>query len=72
MDYYHTLEITHREKYAATNYVFICNEEREDESHLTSGDWKVFGDLLDKFGNLSNYGMFIHFFSQSLFNEGQD
>ena len=39
---------------------------REEESHLTSGDCKVFGDLLDRFGDLSNDNLFIKFFDEVL------
>ena len=56
----------HSKKYAATNYLCRCNKAREDESHLTSGDCKVFGDLLDKFGDLSNYENLIKFFGEVL------
>ena len=56
----------HSKKYAATNYLCRCNKAREDESHLTSGDCKVFGDLLDKFGDLSNYENLIKFSGEVL------
>ena len=57
---------SHSKKYATTNYLCRCNENREDESHLTSGDCKVFGDLLDKFGDLSNYENLIKFLGEVL------
>ena len=57
---------SHNKKYATTNYLCRCNENREDESHLTSGDCKVFGDLLDKFGDLSNDENLIKFFGEVL------
>ena len=33
---------------------------------MTSGDCKVFGDLLDKFGDLSNYENLIKFLGEVL------
>ena len=56
----------HSKKYAATNYLCRCNKARGDESHLTSGDCKVFGDLLDMFGDLSNDENLIKFFGKVL------
>ena len=57
---------SHSKKYAETNYLCRCNEAREEESHLTSGDCKVFGDLLEKFGDLLNDENFIKFFGEVL------
>ena len=57
---------SHSKIYAATNYLCRCNEAREDEFHLTSGDCKVFDELLDKFGDLSNDENLIKFFGEVL------
>ena len=44
---------SHSKKYAATNWLCRCLEAREEEYHLTLGKCKLFGDLHNKFWDLS-------------------
>ena len=62
---------SNNKKYASSNWLCRCSEAREEESHLTSGNCKVFGDLQDKFGDLSQDENLIKFFSEVLSRRDQ-
>ena len=62
---------SHSQKYASTNWLCRCKESREEESHIISGQCKVFGDLNDKFGDLSNDENLVKFFSSVLARRDQ-
>ena len=62
---------SHNKKYASSNWLCRCLEAREEECHLTSGNCKVFGDLQDKFGDLSQDENLIKFFSEVLSRRDQ-
>ena len=44
---------SHNKIYAKSNWLCLCLESREEESHLKSGDCKVYGDLTQQFSDLT-------------------
>ena len=53
-------------RFAKTNWLCRCLESRENEHHLTSGKCKIFGDLNDRFGDLTNDENLVLFFQEVL------
>ena len=53
-------------RFASSDWLCRCRESREEESHLTSGNCKVFGDLKEKFGNLHDDENLVQFFQEVL------
>ena len=53
-------------KFASSNWLCRCQNEREQEDHLRSGQCQVYGDLKDKFPNLEDDGQLAKFFSAIL------
>ena len=50
------------EKYAKSDWLCRCLEEKEEESHITSGSCKVYGDLTSQFGDLKEDSNLVEFF----------
>ena len=44
---------SHDKRYAGSNWLCLCQESREEESHLMSGNCKVYGDLTLKYSDLT-------------------
>ena len=44
---------SHDKRYAGSNWLCLCQESREEESHLISGNCKVYGDLTLKYSDLT-------------------
>ena len=45
---------SHDSRYARSNWLCLCLESREDESHIKSGTCKVYGDLTLKYSDLTS------------------
>ena len=53
-------------RFYKTNWMCKCNVEREDESHLLSGNCQVYGDIRDRYGNMEDDKVLVSFFSEVL------
>ena len=53
-------------RFARTNWLCRCKEEREEETHLMSGQCTVFGDLALKYNDLTDDENLVQFFSEVL------
>ena len=53
-------------RFARTNWLCRCEEEREEETHLMSGQCTVFGDLALKYNTLTDDENLVLFFSEVL------
>ena len=51
---------------AQSNWLCRCGEAQEDESHLRSGKCKVFGDIVERFSDLSQDESLVQFFAAVL------
>ena len=49
-------------RYANSNWLCRCKSVREEESHITSGNCEVYGDLNNQFGDLSEDQNLVDFF----------
>ena len=45
---------SHDNRFARSGWLCLCLESREEESHLKSGDCKVYGDLTYKYSDLTS------------------
>ena len=53
-------------RFSSSEWLCRCKESREEESHLTSGNCKVFGDLKGRFGDLHDDENLVQFFQEVL------
>ena len=53
-------------RFVSSEWLCRCEEAREEESHLTSGKCKVFGDLKERFGDLNDDENLVLFFQEVL------
>ena len=53
---------THHRKFAKTDWLCLCQQSSESESHLMSGRCSVYGDLKDNFGDLEEDDNLVNFF----------
>lgn len=53
-------------RFAKTNWLCRCEEAREDELHLASGQCKVFGDLTEIYSDLTSDEGLVQFFTAVL------
>lgn len=53
-------------RFSSSEWLCRCLEAREDESHLTSGKCKVFGDIKERFGDLHDDENLVQFFQEVL------
>lgn len=53
-------------RFAKTSWLCRCLESRENEPHLISGKCKVFGDLNERYGDLTNDENLVMFFQEVL------
>ena len=56
----------HDKRFAQSNWLCRCGEAREDESHLRSGKCKVYGDIVERFSDLSQDESLVQFFAAVL------
>ena len=57
---------SHDRKFAGSSWLCLCSESREEESHLLSGQCKVYGDLTLKYSDLTDVNNLVQFFSDVL------
>jgi hypothetical protein len=57
---------SHDRRFAGTQWLCRCREEKEDESHLLSGRCPVYGPIREKYGSLENDEKLVDFFSEVL------
>ena len=53
-------------RFARTDWLCWCGEEREEELHLLSGKCDVYGEIRGRYGNLDNDNELVKFFSEVL------
>ena len=53
---------SHARKFAKTDWLCLCQEASEKESHLLSGKCRVYGDLTEQFGDLKEDDNLVSFF----------
>ena len=53
---------SHDRRFEKSDWLCFCKEAREDESHLTSGQCKVYGDLCENFTDLTDDESLVQFF----------
>ena len=53
-------------RFSSSEWLCRCLEAREEESHLTSGKCKVFGDIKERFGDLHDDENLVQFFQEVL------
>ena len=58
-------------RFAKTLWLCLCGEERKEEQHLLSGHCKVYGDLIERFNDLSDQNQLAQFFSDVLARRDQ-
>ena len=61
---------SHDRRFKKSDWLCLCKESREDEDHLTSGQCKVYGDLSEKYGDLTDDENLVQFFSEVLARRG--
>ena len=61
----------HDARFAKSNWLCHCEESREDESHLRSGLCKVYGDIAERFSDLTEDESLVQFFAAVLTRRDQ-
>ena len=62
---------SHDRRFKKSDWLCFCKEAREDEAHLTYGQCKVYGDLCEKYGDLTDDNSLVEFFSEVLLRRDQ-
>ena len=62
---------SHDKRFAKTRWLCICEEEREEEQHLLSRHCQVYGDLNNRFSDLSDQNQLAQFFNDVLARRDQ-
>jgi hypothetical protein len=57
---------SHDRRFAKSDFLCKCEESREEESHLLSGQCKVYGDLTHKYSDLTDMDALVEFFKEVL------
>lgn len=57
---------SHDKRFANSNWLCKCKEAKEEECHLTSGQCKVYGDLTEKFSDLTEINSLVQLFQEIL------
>ena len=57
---------SHDRRFEKTSWLCLCQQSREEESHLISGQCQVYGDIKDKYNDLTNDDQLVQFFSDVL------
>ena len=53
-------------RFKRTEWLCRCGQEREEESHLLSGNCRVYGEIREKYGNLEDDDELVKFFNEVL------
>ena len=53
-------------RFSHTEWLCLCKEEKEQESHLLAGSCKVYGDIRRRFGDLDDEEDLVEFFKEVL------
>ena len=53
-------------RFARNHWLCWCGEEKEEESHLISGDCEIYGDIRRKYGDLDDDNKLVKFFNEVL------
>ena len=53
---------SHNKKYAKTEWLCQCKQEKEEEGHILSGKCNVYSDLISQFGDLAEDKNLVKFF----------
>ena len=62
---------SHDRRFANSNWLCKCQEAREEECHLISGQCKVYGDLTDKYTDLTDDNNLVQLFQEVLARRDQ-
>ena len=57
---------SHNKKYAKTEWLCQCKQEKEEEGHILSGKCNVYSDLISQFGDLAEDKNLVQFFQAVL------
>ena len=57
---------SHDNRFAKTSWLCLCQQSREEESHLLLGQCHVYGDLNEKYSYLTEDDQLVQFFSDVL------
>ena len=64
-------QFRHDRRFAGSQWLCKCQEAREEESHLLSGQCKVYGDLALQYSDFTNDDNLAQFFSEVLARRDQ-
>ena len=53
-------------RFARTDWLCRCGKEREEESHLLSGNCNVYGEIRGRYDNLDDDNQLVKFFNDIL------
>ena len=57
---------SHDKQYASTEWMCRCKREKEEESHLLSGNCEIYGEIRRNYGDLSDDDALVNFFNEVL------
>ena len=57
---------SHDKRFARSNWMCLCEKSREEEGHILSGECQVYGDLVDKYSDLTNDDNLVALFREVL------
>ena len=57
---------SHDKHLAKTSWLCLCQKSREEEVHLLSGQCQVYGDLIEKYSDLTEDDQLVQFFGDVL------
>ena len=60
-----------KKRFASSNWLCKCQEAKEEEIHLTSGHCKVYGDLAEKYTDLTDDNSLVQLFQEVLARRDQ-
>ena len=62
---------SHDRRFASSNWLCKCEEAKEEEIHITSGHCKVYGDLTEKYTDLTDDNSLVQLFTEVLARRDQ-
>ena len=57
---------SHDRGFKKSDWLCFCKDAQEDEAHLTSGQYKVYRDLCEKYSDLTDDDSLVQFFDEVL------
>ena len=57
---------SHDRRFENTDWLCRCRREKEDETHLLSGNCEVYGEIRKKYGNIDDDKTMVEFFNEVL------